>query len=369
MFRIDQSTNRLRALAPRSFSEMGFNERGNLQEWIAHHPEVFGEKLLIIQKEFAEFQDTRERLDLLALDVTGNLVIIENKLDDTGRDVVWQALKYASYCSTLTRDQIVSIYQSYLDRQVGGDARKNIEAFFESDLEEIRLNQPLSQRLFLIAGNFRKEVTSTALWLSSFGIKVQCYLVSLYADDGGCLLNFSRILPPPSAEDYTIRLAEKTRHDASDEGEEVARYALRKRFWRLLLDRINEQSPLFQNISPTKDNSICATAGVPGTLGYYFFRITGTYARVEFLVSRTNREDAARATFDRLAAHRQQIEAALGEPLGWEVEDGKSFYRVVLSGPGNIFDEEQWPEMIERLSTDMLRLHGAIQPVIEARHR
>lgn len=59
---------------------------------------------------------TRERLDLLALDKEGNLVIIENKLDDSGRDVVWQALKYASYCSTLTKEEIIRIFQEYLDK-------------------------------------------------------------------------------------------------------------------------------------------------------------------------------------------------------------------------------------------------------------
>lgn len=52
---------------------------------------VLGEELLIIQKEFAGFSDTHERLDLLALDKQGSLVIIENKLDDTGRHVTWQA--------------------------------------------------------------------------------------------------------------------------------------------------------------------------------------------------------------------------------------------------------------------------------------
>ncbi len=64
-------------------------------------PESLGEELLIIQKEFDGFDETRERLDLLALDKQGSLVVIENKLDDSGRDVVWQALKYASYCSSL----------------------------------------------------------------------------------------------------------------------------------------------------------------------------------------------------------------------------------------------------------------------------
>lgn len=45
-------------------------------------------------KRFSDlgFDDTRERLDLLAIDKVGNLVIIENKLDDSGRDVVRQSL-------------------------------------------------------------------------------------------------------------------------------------------------------------------------------------------------------------------------------------------------------------------------------------
>lgn len=73
-----------------------------------------GEELLIIQKEFSGFNETNERLDLLALDKLGNLVIIENKLDDSGKDVTWQVIKYASYCSSLTKHDILKIYQDYL---------------------------------------------------------------------------------------------------------------------------------------------------------------------------------------------------------------------------------------------------------------
>lgn len=56
---------------------------------IAKAPSCLDEELLIIQKEFDGFDGTNERLDLLALDRSGALVIIENKLDDTGRDVTW----------------------------------------------------------------------------------------------------------------------------------------------------------------------------------------------------------------------------------------------------------------------------------------
>ena len=102
MYKIDKRSNRISRLEVKRFTELGFTERNHLQEWLANEPEALGEELLIIQKEFDGFDDTRERLDLLALDKDGCLVVIENKLDDTGRDVVWQALKYASYCSSLT---------------------------------------------------------------------------------------------------------------------------------------------------------------------------------------------------------------------------------------------------------------------------
>src|SRR5690606_7082582 len=88
--------------------------KDDLQEWIANFPTALGEDLLIIQKEFDGFTDTYERLDLLALDKNGQLVIIENKLDDSGRNVTWQAIKYAAYCSTLTTTEIVEIYQRFL---------------------------------------------------------------------------------------------------------------------------------------------------------------------------------------------------------------------------------------------------------------
>ena len=42
--------------------------------------DLFGEELIIIQKEFDGFNDTKERLDLLALDKKGRLVV--NKLDN-----------------------------------------------------------------------------------------------------------------------------------------------------------------------------------------------------------------------------------------------------------------------------------------------
>src|SRR5689334_7946313 len=163
MFKINKEANSIEPLKSQTFTELGFKERQNLQEWIAKAPACLGEELLIIQKEFAGFADTQERLDLLALDKQGSLVLIENKLDDTGRDVTWQALKYASYCSSLSKESIRGIFQEYLDRNSSGkDAKEALVDFLDAeDYDEVVLNKGSTQRIMLIAAHFRKEVTST----------------------------------------------------------------------------------------------------------------------------------------------------------------------------------------------------------------
>ena len=109
MYLVDNETKRVTEIKNTSFKNCGLKERKDLQEWIANNPNILGEELLIIQKEFDGFNDTNERLDLLAIDKLGNLVIIENKLDDSGKNVVWQAMKYAGYCSSLKNDDIKEI--------------------------------------------------------------------------------------------------------------------------------------------------------------------------------------------------------------------------------------------------------------------
>ena len=191
MYKVNRSENRLVRLEERRFSDLNLHERDHLQEWLVQMPEALGEDLLIIQKEFDGFEDTRERLDVLALDKEGRLVVVENKLDDSGRDVVWQALKYVAYCSSLKKAEIVDICQKYLDRwSKGSNAATNLCEFLEiDDLDGTVLNAGNEQRLMLVAANFRKEVTSTVLWLIGHGIRVQCFRVVPYGFEQELLID------------------------------------------------------------------------------------------------------------------------------------------------------------------------------------
>ncbi len=291
MFLIDKTKNRILEIQPKTFKNLGFGEKENLQEWIANNPEALGEELLIIQKEFDGFDKTRERLDLLALDKNGNIVVIENKLDDTGKDVTWQALKYTSYCASLSKQQIKKIYQQYLDKlKIDENAEINLSEFFNgADFEELQLNK--HQRIVMIAGNFRKEVTSTVLWLlNNYKMKIQCFKVTPYSHDNKLFLNIEQIIPVKEAEEFTIKMAEKAQEEIEIQNELQTRHIVRLDFWEKLLETINKtENKSFQNISPLKENWISSSVGV-SSVGLNF-GISRTYARTELYMSRSVKEE------------------------------------------------------------------------------
>lgn len=367
MYQINKAQNRIKPLAVKRFSDLGFQEREHLQEWLANEPMALGEELLIIQKEFDGFDDTRERLDLLALDKDANLVIIENKLDDSGRDVVWQALKYASYCSSLSKAQIIDIYQNFLNRYCnGGDGQALLCEFLDvPDLDEVVVNSSNQQRIMMVAAQFRKEVTSTALWLLSHNIRLQCFKVTPYELADTLFLNVEQIIPTPEAEEFMIGISAKEAEQKSTVTELKSRHRIRLAFWELALEALREsKTDLFNNISPGKDHWHGAGSGVRGCPFNLIFG--NKIIRVELNMARSNGQEN-KFIFDQLSAKREQIEAAFGAELSWERLDNKKAAYVRYGKAVDGDNRDNWAEMIQWLVEHMIKLEEALkQPLVEA---
>lgn len=364
MFLIEKSINRISKIAERSFTKLGFKEKENLQEWIANNPTFFDEELLVIQKEFCGFDKTQERLDLLALDKLGDVVVIENKLDDSGRDVMWQALKYASYCASLSKLQIKNIYQQYLDKNgMEEDAEANISDFMEaSDFKEVILNK--SQRIIMVAGNFRKEVTSTVLWLlNNYKLRIQCFKITPYSLTDQLFLNVEQIIPVKEQEEYMIRMAEKKQEDSDAQEELKSRHKVRMEFWNKLLEKINNSdTKLFQNVNPSKDNWITGGVGMTGVS--LNFVVSKNYGRSELYISRGSTEEN-KFIFDSLNEKKEQIESDFGGKLDWQRMDTKKTSRIKYEKEGvNCYNQDDWDEMIMFMVDGMIRMEKAfIKPL------
>jgi hypothetical protein len=63
----------------------------------------------------------------------------------------------------------------------GSNTRERITQFLDEEYEETTINKGATQSIMLVAANFRKEVTSTVLWILNFGLRVQCFLVTSYS--------------------------------------------------------------------------------------------------------------------------------------------------------------------------------------------
>jgi hypothetical protein len=346
MYQIDKQQNKINRLEEKTFSELGFKEREHLQEWIAKDPSCLGEELLIIQKEFDGFQETRERLDLLAVDKQGNLVIIENKLDDSGKDVTWQVIKYASYCSSLSKEDLRNIYQQYL-KTIHSDssAEESLAEFLgKEDYSEVLINQGSGQRIMMIAGKFRKEVTSTVIWLMNFNIRVQCFKVTPFTFGEQLFLNFDQILPVKDAQDYSISMASKAQEEIAVQENLKQRHHIRLDFWSAYLKKSNNVNNLFSNISASKDNWIGIGIGMSGV--NLNMVVSRSYARGEIYFNRGSKEEN-KWCFDFIEERKEQIEKEFGEPLIWERMDDKVSCRIKAQLDGvSIFDNQDWGKMI-----------------------
>ena len=365
MFLIDTQNKKAISLEKKSFSELKLSERKDLQEWITSNPKILGENLLIIQKEFGGFSETNERLDLLALDENGRLVVIENKLDDSGRDVVWQALKYVSYCATLTKTQICDIYQTYLN-SIGssGSAKEMIADFYDQqDIESVHLNVVEGdQRIILVAAHFRKEVTSTVLWLRNYhSVDITCIKVAPYKDGEKLYLDVVQIIPIQDAQDYQIRLTAKKQEETILN--EAGRHKLRRSFWEQAIPALREKTGIYNNVSILRDDN-----WVYGATGYsnihYNTIILKDGARVELFIS-TNTASRNKEIFNKLK-NKVGNAQILGKNIDWrELPEKRASCISLHYQDYGLNDIDNWHDIITFMTDGLAGLKNVLQPLLD----
>lgn len=222
LFSVDQETEELDHLSEQEFAQLDILEREDLEEWVIEEPRILGERLKVISSEYAKFRDLRERLDVLAIDPQGKLVVVELKRDKADRTTDLQALKYASYCATLTAEEIQRDYQAFwTDRRDGDDdlSVEDVGEEFVSFLDEAVTgelpyvdegwaNFELDDRprILLAAGSFGPEITSPVMWLiEEYDMDITCTRIQAYTHRERIILNSQQVIPVPEAEEYLTK--------------------------------------------------------------------------------------------------------------------------------------------------------------------
>jgi hypothetical protein len=218
--RTPQDTPSLRRQAPSTFKDLHLLERRDLQAALRDGIEVIDGDLLVLAEEFGEFDLSRRRIDLLALDRRGSLVVIEIKRTEDGGHMELQALRYAAMVSTMGFEDVVTALARH--RQDAGllDAEGARTAVLQhlglsSDDEAPEISSIV--RIILVSADFDREITTTVLWLNEmFGMDIRCVRLTPYALSDGSgqsrvVLDIQQIIPIAEASEYQVKVARKQR--------------------------------------------------------------------------------------------------------------------------------------------------------------
>jgi hypothetical protein len=280
-FVVDLGTGETTPMEETTLAAVGLKEREDLQRWIAEHPNVIGDDLLLVTSEFDRWElkehKVADRLDLLFIDSNGSPLVAELKRDKASDTVELQALKYAAYCSQLVLDDVAEEYARFHEVEVD-EARARLVDHAPS-LEEHGLGRV---RIRVVAGDFGPAVTSVVLWLRDYDLDIGCVEIKARrADTGHIVISSRQVIPLPQAEDYLVRRRRK------EQQEEQVRQETVEYTWEIYEQRypkaqLEVARELFTRVEQYGTQRDLPWSWVPALRSYYlgFMRPGGYYVAV-----------------------------------------------------------------------------------------
>jgi hypothetical protein len=294
------------------------HEAYDFTNWLYENLDVLGEHLgFVLNPVETEKSVGPFSVDILAEDANGKPVIIENQLEKTNHDHLGKLLTYlanleakiAIWISTNPRpEHVVSI--NFLNENIPQDTK-----FYLVKVQAFQIGNSDPAPLFTIEAGPSEEMSA-----------------------GGRIKK-------------EIAAREQKRYD----------------FFEQLLDRCNQETRLFSNISPQGYQYwLSAGAGFSGM--QWQLVIPKRSARVELFLC----DDAETNTkrFDYLFSHKDDIEEEFGDTLDWSFkEERKQQYIRKEIKIGGLQDEDRWVEIQDAMIDTLIRMEKSLSPYLKNYHK
>ncbi|MFH0982741.1 MAG: hypothetical protein V2A79_14550 [Planctomycetota bacterium] len=356
IYLVDPASKKLTGVCAVSFAEIGVKERADLEAWVIDNPQVLGEDLLVITAEFDRFEKSTRRLDVLALDKDGVLVVVELKLELSGSYADQQAIRYAAFCSTMTMQDVVQARAEYLHTSEDDAAKAVCEFLGVEDLPELS-DRP---RIMLAAGSLDDaELTSTVLWLRNFGVDISCIELTPYRlEHTGTLILVPRtIIPIPEARDYIVRVEQKEVKKA-EESKAAARF---RTLWRAVAEEFNSLGTGFRTTGNSRDTYMKVPVGASCVHYEWLWRKRASALDVCLHFEWADGARCASAA-DRIRAHERTITAGVDSEFFVGAFGAKwTEARFRLPFHGDVAD----PDIAKRAAATMKLLIERTHPILQ----
>lgn len=173
--RIDDGLRRIQ------FSQLDFEHR--LQNLLDEDISLVSPVWMVIGREV--LTSTGGEIDILCINPTGDLVILELKRDKTPRDVVAQVLDYGSWVRGLKSDEIAEIYSRYLKKYHPDRAGTSLDDAFRARFKVKDLPDELNQahELVIVASRLDSATERIVNYLATYDVAINAVFFQVFKDD------------------------------------------------------------------------------------------------------------------------------------------------------------------------------------------
>jgi hypothetical protein len=152
-----------------------------LETWLDNDISILADDLLVIGRQV--ITDYGGKLDLLCIDRNGDLVIVELKKDKTAREVIAQALDYASWVKDLSNERVREIANAYLLTKNGSNLENAFCEKFSSEFPDILNAQ---HNIIIVAAQIDSSSERIIKYLSeTYGVRINVATFQYFCDSSG----------------------------------------------------------------------------------------------------------------------------------------------------------------------------------------
>ena len=184
---------------------LGIFETSHLERWVVEHPEVLGDNVRVVTTQYGKWSSdsgdlAKERLDILGLDSSGQLVVVELKRG-TDQNVHMQAITYAALVAGFSKATLADAHADYLNRRLESDkvsvaeAAELLNEHVDGAWDDDVLTVP---KIILLAEDFTAQTYTTVTWLSNLtpNLSIEMHTVNAFVLEGQqpCIV-FRRLFP------------------------------------------------------------------------------------------------------------------------------------------------------------------------------
>ena len=135
-------------------------------------------------------------IDLLAIDITGSIIIIELKRNKTPRDVVAQGIDYGSWVQSLSPEELSVIFESF-DKKYLHSSKSLDEAYFNKfkiKLDEDSLNS--SHQIVIVAAEVDSSTERIITYLNDSNVPINIVFFKVFNIDNKKYLSRAWFIDP-----------------------------------------------------------------------------------------------------------------------------------------------------------------------------